>query len=497
MRASFVFLTLLGAAPLALAIACSNHDDCASRATCEAPTTGTTQPEAGAEASGPKVYPAVPPPNGCVVSADPSSSSSCLSEAYALFVDAANGRDENPGTKAAPLKTLAAAVDLDRLAGRRRIYVTSAAQSGNFVLPIGVSLAGGFTAAWERPAGQTTAIDGVAGKGPTVSVVESPEDVVLSDLVITSPTTTFGESSIGVFVAAKTVTVYRLNVHSGLAGDGVRKAVQSNRRKENGGGVTADTSANICTCSLYGTTTGGGAGASGQPGNAGTSNPAASGGGRNGEGGGASCTDGHPGGDGAGGAGGTSSPFVATIDSSGWHASDGLDGKPGEPGGGGGGAGNGGGSGACGGCGGAGGRGGGAGGSSIGVVAYQCMLTLVATTIASEGAGRGADGGKGEIGELGAAGGPGACKGGQGGTGGGGGGGSGGAAGISAAVARTGGELKYGADTTLTQKGGGQQGGKGDPGEAASATTLGLGQAGHAGAPGAAAPASYPVIVLQ
>jgi hypothetical protein len=496
-RGFAVFLSF--AVVLVLADGCSHHDDCASLATCE--TNATIEPfEAGANdaATPAKAYPPVPPPPGCVVTADPASAPLCLDESYALFVDAEKGRDENPGTKAAPLQTLRAATDLDRLAGRRRIYVSTAPQSGNFVLPIGVSLAGGFSNTdWGRPLGQTTTITGAAGSGPTLSVLASSEDVVLSDLVITSAASTGGDSSIGVFVASKTATLYRSNIHAGSAGDGQRPESQSNRRKEDGSGVIGATTANACTCSLHGTTTGGAAGDYGQPGAPGTSDPPATIGGRTGAGGSGSCTDGQPGGDGAAGAGGSSVPVVGVIDASGWHGSNGQDGAPGEPGGGGGGAGNHGGSGGCGGCGGAGGRGGVAGGSSLGLMGYQSVISLIETTIVTEAAGRGGNGGQGEAGQVGGDSGGTPCKGGTGGTGGGGGGGGGGAAGLSAPIVRTGGDLKLDAGTKLTPGKNGIHGDKGPGGVIVTSPTLGPGQGGHDGIAGADPPSNDPIIVLH
>lgn len=494
--------------------ACAKHDDCASLATCE-PASAVTPPgtDAGASDSSTTLdanreYPPVPPPAGCDPLADPSVAPLCVDDRYALFVDATSGSDGNPGTKAAPLRTLRVANDRERLAGRPRIYVSTASQDGDLVLLPRVSIAGGFSREdWQHAAGQTTTIVGRTTGTPVLSFPETTEAIVLSDLAINAPPgTNPGDPSIGIFFAAARAEAHRLSIRAGKVAAGVRLDARTNRRIEPGKGAPAEGTtpgkANACTCALHGTTAGGAGGESGRAGSNGTSDPIASiPASRKGEGGSAACTAGQPGADGEGGAGGASPIVVGIIDAQGWHPSNGEDGAPGEPGGGGGGGGGvggtGGGAGGCGGCGGAGGRGGGAGGSSFGIVSYRSTLALYGTTIVTDDAAAGADGGDGESGELGADGGAGACAGGLGGTGAGGGGGGGGAAGISAAVIRRGGAVTQDSETKLTIGANGTSGKGGSRGEAVTAVApLGAGRTGVSGAQGALPPAHDPIVVL-
>jgi hypothetical protein len=513
----------LGVVAFALAAACAKHDDCKDLAACEedvrrdsgpsdeasvGPGDAASEAEAGVDAG----YPPVPPPPNCNPLADPALQPACIDNTYALFVDTA-GSDDAEGTQQSPLRSLAEATKVDRLAGRRRIYVTATSPyDGNFVLPPGVSLVGGVERGdWKHLDGKATTLHG-AGQGQAVlSLSLSKEEVAISDLAITAPPgSVSGESSIGLFVASAGALIYRLDIHAQAGMSGVRTNLVSNRRAGTGDGspnVGAAGGAMLeCKCPVSGVTTGGQGGAGsegGKPGSPGTSVPPATDPpARTGAGGtvGGSCSDGVAGADGAGGGSGQQFSTVGTIDATGWHPSHGTDGQfggPGGGGGGGGGGGNGGGGGACGGCGGSGGRGGPAGGSSLGIVGFQSILSLYGTKIVTENAGSGDSGENGESGQTGGTGGTGSCTGGKGGTGGGGGGGSGGAAGISVAILRSGGEHTKDLSTTLTIGANGKAGVGSTGGAAATAPApLGIGKKGFNAPPGADPPPAKAELTL-
>jgi hypothetical protein len=75
-------------------------------------------PDAGADGTirgGPVV------PEGCDVTAEPKFAPRCVAEGLGVFVDATNGDDANAGTRAQPVKTIAAG--LTRLQGKPRLYL--------------------------------------------------------------------------------------------------------------------------------------------------------------------------------------------------------------------------------------------------------------------------------------------------------------------------------------------------------------------------------------
>lgn len=59
-------------------------------------------------------------PPGCDPLAEPKDAPKCVVSDFGVFVDGAGGSDGNAGTKASPVKTLAAA--LSKLAGKSRVY---------------------------------------------------------------------------------------------------------------------------------------------------------------------------------------------------------------------------------------------------------------------------------------------------------------------------------------------------------------------------------------
>ncbi|MGI4869561.1 MAG: glycine-rich protein [Janthinobacterium lividum] len=88
----------------------------------------------------------------------------------AVFV-ALTGLDTNPGTRAAPLRTLAAAVALAAAQGKTQVLVSAGTYAGPLPLSSGISVYGGYSAAanWTRAATNVVVISTSAASGGEVS----------------------------------------------------------------------------------------------------------------------------------------------------------------------------------------------------------------------------------------------------------------------------------------------------------------------------------------
>lgn len=470
-------LALLASLAGASAAAGCAKVSCEDTATC-AGSAVTINPD-----SGEVTYTEVPPPAGCDPDVDPIQSASCIDDSYALFVDGFAGSDESPGTRAKPLKTITAALDKDRRRGRPRIYVCGEGPyAENLELPVNVSLVGGATCgSWAlTQAPVRTKLNGAA-VGVVVHIANATKLVTVSDFEIApAPAVAAGASTVGVFVDTAPLAFRRVGI---VAGPG-RSAVPPTEKPTNhftgsllgnGGSSTQGGAAKTCQCPLFGVSVGGAGGGPNAAGSDGSSDPVGGTDGiLDGKGGAVGCggtgaAGGKPGLARAGGAGGRS---AGRLTHDGWVPAAGATGEAGGPGGGGGGGAggaSGGPSGACGGCGGAGGVGGAGGGGSIAFAMLDANVTLEGCSFSSDQAGDGATGGSGQNGQSGgtqtAAGGN-YCANGGGGNGAGGSGGGGGSCGISAAVLRSGGELRVDATTLLKAGAWGFAGGAGSGGTA-------------------------------
>ncbi|CAN5182668.1 hypothetical protein BH09MYX1_BH09MYX1_37310 [soil metagenome] len=397
---------------------------------------------------------------GCDASKTPDQGGCDVSDAAGIFVSTASGADTNPGTKAAPFKTVQAGVNAAKKdALRRNIYVCEGTYDEQLLLDEaaeGLALHGGFACAdWAykemkvvlapSKAGYVVRVAGISGVIETFELRAKDGDVP-------------GASSVAVFVeAAPGMTFRRAKIVAGngaKGADGLANApFATAAQKGNAPTSSVAPGAELtCTCP-NGTTTGGAGGGgnklpppaipptpgkpviAGAPANAGQPYTSCGGGGA-------------PGGyDGAGGLpadvvrGATA---IGTISSQGWVPGAGSSGAVGGVAQGGAGAygmfdahvSSGGG---CGGCGGKGGAPGGGGGASIGIVAINSTVRIQTSTVTTS---DGGDGGKGGDGQSGQAGGIGGdelvgwsfCRGGTGGKGGDGSGGGGGAGGSSLGI---------------------------------------------------------------
>ena len=390
----------------------------------------------------------------CDPSKSPSEESCLVSNEYAIFV-APTGKDGADGSQAAPVKTLAKALEL--AADSKIVIACDASYDERLTLTASARLYGGFgcpgrASPWEYEAGKKAKV-APSNRGLALKITAGDAAVVIEDFEFDAKDGVEpGESSIAAFVNASTnVTLRRVKLVAGTAVDGENGTLVpwtfpdplslkgNSANGDSGGG------ANTGMCPVGPKPRGGAGGNGGEgavtTGGSGTPDLALGKGGVAG-----SCSTSGTGQDGA-----NASPQPAaagatklgTITLTGWNGSAGADGASGTPGqGGGGGAGaltgGGGGAGGSGGCGGAGATGGKAGGSSISLLVLSSSLALDANELVAGNAGKGGSGLPGQAGQPGGSGGvqvPDGCPGGKGGQGGQGGAGGGAAGGISVGIA--------------------------------------------------------------
>jgi hypothetical protein len=425
--------------------------------------------------------PPVGAPPGCDPLSPPQTSPACIVDEFGIFVDPAGGDDAQPGSKAAPAKTIAGA--LGKLGGRRRVYLCDGALDEHVKLTVSADLYGGFACqTWAYTGTKTRVAPKDAGFALEIQSIADPVTIV--DMAFSAVDgTDASPTSVAAFVKASPMVTLRrvaLEAKNGFS----RSAGATGTPGTNNGGGPGLT----CTCSNGGTSTGGPGGAKGAIGA--PSNPGSAGGPAQGtptpagaDGAGvASGSVGDRGSDanGVGGIGtGANHPYDVMGDM--LVAVPGGDGSDGPVGQGGGGSastqgistavpslpGRGGG---CGGCGGNKGLGGLGGGASIALLAFDAPVQLDTCALTSGSGGHGGDGGGGGGGGGGGAGAPGVISqsnskaGGAGGTGGVGGSGGGGAGGVTAGIVYKGPVITVPPTTTIATGGLGTKGAGGTPG---------------------------------
>lgn len=425
--------------------------------------------------------PPVGAPPGCDPSSPPQTSTPCIADAFGIFVDPTGGDDMQPGTKAAPAKTLTGA--LGKLGGRRRVYVCDGVLDEHVKMTASADLYGGFAC-------QTWAYTGTKSRvaphdvGYALDVENIADPMIIADLSFTAiDGTDASPSSVAALVKASPMLTLRrvsLEAKSGFSRPtGATGAM---------GTTVAGSPGLPCTCSNGGTSKGGSGGPKGAIGA--PSNPG-------GTGAPAQAVPTPAGADGAGvaagsvGDRGSDAIGVATVGKGADHpydlVGDDLVAAPGGDGGEGFVAQGGGGSastvgfsaavqslpgrgGGCGGCGGHKGLGGLGGGASIALLAFDAPVQLDTCALTSGNGGHGGDGGGGGgggPGGSGAAADPSQSSskaGGGGGTGGTGGSGGGGAGGATAGVVFRGAVIMVPPTTTVTTGAFGTKGTGGTPG---------------------------------
>jgi len=494
---SSLFLVTAFAAAAGTEFACSSSECTGGACAGPSPVDAGTEAEAGPV---------------CDPEMDPKDHPACVDDAFGVFVDKDNGNDASAGTKAAPLKSVSAA--LAKLNGKRRVFLCKGNYFEHVTITKPVSIHGGFECeSWVYDGSKARFAPNDTGYILQVALVTEP--VQVSDLALEAVDgKTSGESSIAAFVTRSAqVTLRRMSITAGAGVPGADGADASDyvpaTAPDGYAGDDPDQPGKArqnqgCTTSI------GGAGGrddspSGRAGQVSLLPPFPET--NTGAGGSeaADCTSGGAGADGSYGVGGQQGAGAAifgTLDTAGWKGAAGMPGgKGGDGQGGGGGAriaptGVGGGGGP-GGCGGAGGAFGSAGGSSIALLVFDSAVTVESSVLVAKDGGNGGQGGKGQRAQLGSASGgapnagDSACAGGLGGAGGSGGGGGGGAGGLSAGILYQGpapvidGASTPAADTLpfVTLGAAGAGGAKGLGGEAARSTAP-ASRAGDDGTPG-------------
>jgi hypothetical protein len=252
-------LAALAAATCALA-ACGTFDP-ADTSMQNAPTA-----DAGGGGDGPSdALPDVPVPPGCDAAADPKDAPKCVVSEFGVFADATAGSDTNPGTKDAPVKTLAAA--LSKLAGKARVYVCEGTYPEHLALSTPVSLYAGFAcASWSYTGVKAKVAPADAGYALEVKGASGP--VVLADLAfVAAPGTSASPSSIAAWVSdANAVTFRRCDLTAaqgfdGASGDDGAPGTPDKPLDGVSANMTTPGALKTCTCSTGGTSSGGGGGA--------------------------------------------------------------------------------------------------------------------------------------------------------------------------------------------------------------------------------------------
>jgi hypothetical protein len=361
----------------------------------------------------------------------------------AVFV-APDGDDQGPGTRAAPMRSVNAAIQRAGREGHRQVLLSAGLYSETVVLRGGVSIYGGYDRArgWRRSASSIAVIEGTTAEQGILAAVTGralSTRTVLDQLTlrtVDAPAGT-GVSTVGLWcIECPGLMVRRSNIVAGAASDGAAGANGAPGAHGGGGGRGGDGSGDsegqggaggsggrsVCADPGGNGGRGGESGVhDGAPGQA--SREAAGGGGGRGGDLGQAGTQGQSGRVGLRGRSGPSGLAASLVDNawrgaSGVDGADGTDGTSGGGGGGGGGQGclvfcddgqgNGGGGGGGAGCGGGGGRGGQAGGSSIAALFVRsARATISQCQLRAGRAGRGGDGGNGGSGGSGGSGGAG------------------------------------------------------------------------------------------
>ena len=390
---------------------------------------------------------------GCDASKTPAAGGCPVTDEDGFFVSP-TGTDTNPGTKAAPFKTVGAGINASKTSAKRNVYICTGTYDEQLLIDttaLGVALHGGFTCAdWSYSAAKTSVAPQKAGY--VLKVSGAPAVVEDLELLAKDGDASNG-SSITAFVEAAPGMTFRrgrLVAGNGAAGQtGAGGGAPYAGPASKGADVPSvgETPTTTCTCTI-GTSTGGRGGSStqsaqagtptiaGAPANAGLPLPACNGPSQPGANAGA---DGKP----AALARGAAS--IGLLSSAGWAPTKGEDGVSGDVAQGGGGGtttdptfhGSGGG---CGGCGGKGASGGTGGGASIALAVLNSTVRVQGTEVVTGNGGTGGTGGDAQQGQSGGAAGalsqvgfPG-CFGAVGGRGGDGAGGGGGAGGSSIGI---------------------------------------------------------------
>lgn len=166
-----------------------------------------------------------PPPLNCNMSADPKDSLGCVDDRVGIFVSPM-GSDMNPGTKEAPVQTIAKGLSIVGML--TRVYVCAGTYAENISLAPpadGISIYGGFACAdWSYSGTKPTVGNGTIAL--TISGTTKP--ITIEDLLVQSAAG--APSSIAALVANATgaVTFNRVNLTASTGAKGADGAAGAN-----------------------------------------------------------------------------------------------------------------------------------------------------------------------------------------------------------------------------------------------------------------------------
>ncbi len=176
----------------------------------------------------------------CNAACDPNSDlptqDSCeVSETFGVFVSSSLGATGNPGTRAAPLKTIQAAITLAASTGKR-VYACAESYAEADTLASNVSIFGYFTCAggsWSVGSGHATV---TAPTSPAVTAANvSGVQIYNVDWIAPSQAADSSASAYGMFATTSTLTLVNVGLTAGAGGSGA-----------NGGQQPAETVASSC-----------------------------------------------------------------------------------------------------------------------------------------------------------------------------------------------------------------------------------------------------------
>jgi hypothetical protein len=169
-------------------------------------------------------------PPGCDPTKDPKDAPLCVTDSFAFFVDGSKGADTNAGTKAAPLKTIAAAIG--KASTIKRIYICEGSypESATLLVEVphdGLGLYGGWRCSDWSYSGTKPKVSTSAGY--VLRVASIFKGLAVQDLELDAPPgSPTSPSSIAVFVQSSPVVFTRVRLVAGVGAQGINGVTGSN-----------------------------------------------------------------------------------------------------------------------------------------------------------------------------------------------------------------------------------------------------------------------------
>jgi len=147
-------------------------------------------------------------PADCDLAKGPKDSPACIDESVGIFVSP-EGDDGATGTKQAPVRNIAKAVELAASRGRPRIYVCEGTYDSSVHLETSVAIFGGLTCAWAPSEEARPKLAPAKGIALRVTKVEGPVQIEGIDIVGSADASVPGDSAIAAFVSESSNVSFR------------------------------------------------------------------------------------------------------------------------------------------------------------------------------------------------------------------------------------------------------------------------------------------------